>query len=541
MSESTAERHIRIFDTEKGNRASLDAYMQELMYYCLPRKAYITRTKSMGDQLPVDIYDSTAILSNAYFAAGMQAYMSSPQTKWFTLAIQDRNYMTNKAVLDYLRDTEEVLYAIINHSNFYQEDVEGYLGLGSIGTDILYAEEDLLEDVRFDCMNIENVIIINDAAGRVNLAYIEYEFDASQAFAKFGNKINSKIRECFEKGDYNSKFKFLFCVNRREVFDQSKKDSKNMPYAALWIDRTEKNIVKEGGYKEFPFMVSVFAKAKGSPYGYSPAMNVLPDIKMINQMEYTNIMAGQMAVMPPLEIPDEAFMRPFNFNPGGKNIKNSGFPNEHIIPINAGANVPMGIDYVERKQRKIEQAFYNDLFLAVEQVGKMTATEVSIRNNQRMQMLGSAIGNIMRLKLSPVIQRVYAIAARKGKLPKLPPELADQNYVIDYISPLARAQKSLELQNLSEAIGIIAQFGQVQPDVFDKINFDEAVDYIADITNITPKIIRDDDEVEQMRADRGQQQAQAMQLEMIQKGADATKTGTEADKNIAQSQMAGVK
>jgi hypothetical protein len=81
----------------------------------------------------------------------------------------------------------------------------------------------------------------------------------------------------------------------------------------------------------------------------------------------------------------------------------------------------------------------------------------------------------------------------------------------------------------------------VQPDVFDKINFDEAVDYIADITNITPKIIRDDDEVEQMRADRGQQQAQAMQLEMIQKGADATKTGTEADKNIAQSQMAGVK
>jgi hypothetical protein len=99
------------------------------MYYTLPRKAYINKIKSTGDRIPTDIYDSTAILSNAYFAAGMQAYMSSPQTKWFGLGVKDRKLSNDQIVLDYLRDCTDVLYSIINNSNFYQEDVEGLSGI----------------------------------------------------------------------------------------------------------------------------------------------------------------------------------------------------------------------------------------------------------------------------------------------------------------------------------------------------------------------------------------------------------------------------
>ena len=546
--ESQASFHCRIYDQQKSARAALEQYWQDKQHYCLPRNAYINRIYNLGDRIPTDIYDETAILANAYFAAGMQAYMSSPQTKWFGLACRNRALMKNRTVLDYFRDCEEVIYSIINGSNFYQEDVEGYLSLGSIGTDVLYAEEDMKEDVRFDCLNIENVVICNDHSGRVNIAYIEYEYDAFQAVGKFGeDKVGEKVLKCYKEGDYNTKFKYLFCVFPREVYDQSKRDAKNMPFAALWIDRERKVEVREGGYKQFPFMVSRFAKTKGSPYGGAVADNIFPAINMSNEMEHTVILSAQNQVAPPLEIPDEAFLRPFNFNPRGKNIKNVGFPNEHITPINMGGNTPLGIEYMERKQRKIEQAFYNDLFLAIEQVGKMTATEVSIRNNQRMQLLGSAIGNIMREKLSPVIERVYAIAAKANKLPPLPPELAKEEYTIEYVSPLARAQKSLETNDLNQAMAIIAQLVQIQiaggqqPTVLDKLNFDELVDYTGEITNITPRLILDDSEVEDIRSTRAEQQQQQQQLALIQQGAEATKVGAEADKNIAESQMAGVK
>lgn len=547
--ENKASFHCRVYDREKSARASLEQYWQDKQHYCLPRNAYINRIYNLGDRTPTDIYDETPILANAYFAAGMQAYMSSPQTKWFGLACRNRLLMKNSVVRDYFKDCEEVLYQIINGSNFYQEDVEGYLSLGSIGTDILYAEEDIKEDVRFDSLNIENVVICNDHTGRVAIAYIEYEYDAFQAVGKFGeDKVGEKVLKCYKEGDYNTKFKYLFCVFPREVYDQSKRDAKNMPFAALWIDRDRKVEVREGGYKQFPFMVSRFAKMKGSPYGSAVADNIFPAIRMSNEMEHTVILSAQNQVAPPLEIPDEAFLRPFNFNPRGKNIKNVGFPNEHILPINLGGNTPLGIEYMERKQRKIEQAFYNDLFLAVEQIGKMTATEVSLRNNQRMQLLGSAIGNIMREKLSPTIERVYAIAGKNGKLPPLPPELINEEYTIEYVSPLARAQKSLETNDLNQAMAIIGQLVQIQlaggqqPTVLDKLNFDELVNYTGEITNIAPRLILDDDEVNDIRMSRAEQQQQAEQLALIQQGAEAVKVGADADLSISRSQQpVGVK
>lgn len=538
MPETTAQKHIRIYDTLKASRATIEAYWQDLMYYCLPRKAYITRIKNQGDRLPTDIYDSTAIRSTSYFAAGMQAYMSSPQTRWFSIGLKDRNLMLQKSILKYLRDSEDALYSAINNSNFYQEDVEGYLDLASIGTNALYAEEDIKEDVRFDSFPIENIVLAADAQNRVNHAYLEFEYTADQAIGKFGtNAAGEHVRECFAKSDYTTKFKYLFCIVPRDVYDASKKDAKNMPYASIWIDRKRIQVVMEKGYKEFPIFVSRFTKGKFDVYGYSPAMNVLADIKMVNAMAQTNILGAQMAVLPPLEIPDEAFIRPFNFNPNGKNIRAAGFPNEHITPIVTGANVPIGIDFLKQIQMTIQQAFYNDLFVNVEQIGTMTATEVTIRNNQRMQLLGSAVGNIMREKLSPVIERVYSILARNNKLPPLPPELNGQEYIIEYISPLARAQKSLEMQNLQQAISIIASFGQVNPDVLDKIDFDEAVDYVAEITNITPKIIRDDAEVQAIREGRAQQNAMAQQMAFMQQGTEMVAKGAEADKTIAESQQ----
>ena len=534
--ETKQEKHIRIYDALKSNRSSLEAYWQTLAYYNLPRKAYITKLKNVGAKIPTDIYDSTAILACAYFAAGMQAYMSSPQTKWFALAIKDQNLMTKRPVLNYLRDSEDVIYGMINNSNFYQEDVESYLGLGCFGCDILYGEDDVLEDIRFDCLPMENVVIVNDATGRTRTAYLEFEYNAEQAVGKFGKKAGSKVNEAYAKGDFTTMFKYLFMVRPRDVFDISKKDAINMQYESLWIDKETKYVVRESGFREFPFFVSRFAKSKGDPYGYSPAMNVLPDVQMLNQMEHSNIVSAQNMARPPLEIPDEAFLRPFNFNPGGLNIKNAGYPNEHITPIITGGNVPITIQYIESKQRRIAQAFYNDLFITMEQQGNKTATEVTIMNNQRMQLLGSAVGNIMRDKLSPVIDRCYAIAARKGKLPKLPRELAQAEYIVQYQSPLARAQKALELNNLSQAMSIIAEFGAVNPSVMDKIDFDKAVDLVANITSIAPDIIRDDGDVEEMRAMRAQQEQMTAQMATVGQGAAMVETGTKADKNAASAQ-----
>jgi len=542
MPETKGQRQIRVYEKMKADRASLESYWQDLMYYNLPRKAYITRIKNSGDRIPTDIYDSTAIIAASYFAAGMQAYLSSPQSKWFSIGLRNRTLeKESKAVRTYLKDTEDELYHIINNSNFYGEDVESYLNLGVIGTDLMYSEEDLDDVVRFDSLAMESVVIGTDARGVANSAYMEYEFNAEQAIGKFGKKAGEKAIEALLKLDFSKKFKYIFGVYPRDIYDQSKKDAVNMKYAALWVDRETKDVVRESGYKEFPFFLTRFTKYKQDAYGDSPAMNILPDVQMLNSMEKVNILGAQMTVLPPLEIPDEAFLKPYNFNPGGPNIKQAGYPNEHITPINVGANVPLGLDYLQHKQRGIQQAYYNDLFLLFEQVGNATATEVSIRNNQRMQLLGSAIGNIMKGKLSPAITRTYNIAARNGRLPPVPEELRGSEYVINYISPLAKAQQSFELQNFERGMAIIRAMGEINPMAFDKIDIDESVDYVSRLSSMNPKVIRDDAEVADLRTDRAEAQAIEAEMLAIREGAETTKIAAGADKEMAQAAATGAK
>jgi len=239
-------------------------------------------------------------------------------------------------------------------------------------------EDDTEDDVRFLSVPIEKVVFAADANGRVRTVYIEYEFDADQASQKFGNALSTKIQEAVKNKDYTSRFKFLFCVYPRAVFDPSKLDKKNMPFAAEWIEIETQKQVRESGYREFPFMVSRWAKSGGDVYGSGPAMNELPNIKTLNAMCRTNLIAGEKIADPPLDIPDEAFMRPFDFDAGGINIRAAGYPQEKINPIITGQNIPFALQLEDVRRMSIRQAFFNDLFIILNNQGQMTAEEVMV-------------------------------------------------------------------------------------------------------------------------------------------------------------------
>ncbi len=44
----------------RGIRQNWENYWQDVLYYCLARKAYITRSKIEGDRLPVDEHEANS-------------------------------------------------------------------------------------------------------------------------------------------------------------------------------------------------------------------------------------------------------------------------------------------------------------------------------------------------------------------------------------------------------------------------------------------------------------------------------------------------
>jgi hypothetical protein len=56
----------------------------------------------------------------------------------------------------------------------------------------------------------------------------------------------------------------------------------NNKYVSCYVHEDSGFLLSEKGFKEFPYAVPRYLKSSNETYGRSPAMNALPDVKMLN-------------------------------------------------------------------------------------------------------------------------------------------------------------------------------------------------------------------------------------------------------------------
>jgi hypothetical protein len=120
---------------------------------------------------------------------------------------------------------------------------------------------------------------------------------------------------------------------------------------------------------------------------------------------------------------------------------------------------------------------------------------------------------------------------RGGALAPLPPALAsrpDAELDFQFEGPMSRAQRADEAAGIEQTLLFTQQLALATQDMspFDNFDLDQAAQTYAEIKGLPAKIQRGRDVVEQLRAQRAQQLAQAQQ-------AQAALTTTEAMKNAA--------
>jgi hypothetical protein len=182
---------------------------------------------------------------------------------------------------------------------------------------------------------------------------------------------------------------------------------------------------------------------------------------------------------------------------------------------------------------------FTDVFLAFDNLTKqMNNPEVMERINEKMTMLGPAVGRYTSEVLNPIVIRTIGILYRRGKLPQAPDELLqDPNYEIDFVGQLAQAQRRSELNTLVTGITMVGQMAQFDPSVLDKIDPDRTVDEVWGITGAPVQVLRPDDEVKAIRENRAQAAAQAQQMQMVGASAGIMETASNVDRNIAQAKQ----
>jgi hypothetical protein len=231
---------------------------------------------------------------------------------------------------------------------------------------------------------------------------------------------------------------------------------------------------------------------------------------------------------------------PFNSNPRALNYykKTSMDGAKDIFAFSNFGDPKTGLAAVEYYTRQVKSIMYNDIFLTFENITKqMQNPEVQERINEKMAMLGPAVGRYMGAVLNPVVTRTIGILQRAGRLPEIPEALRiSPSFEIDYVSQLAQAQKRSELASLLSGLELIGGIAQGDPSVMDKINTDTVVDEAWDILGAPVKVLRADSEVQKIRENKAQMAAQQEKLLQAQAMAKAGKDMGAAEKSYAEAQ-----
>ncbi len=135
-----------------------------------------------------------------------------------------------------------------------------------------------------------------------------------------------------------------------------------------------------------------------------------------------------------------------------------------------------------------------------------------------MKLLGPVLGRLQGELLRPIIDRVFGILFRAGRLPELPAELEGGEMRIDYVSPIAKAQKVHQAESIQRAFQFIMPLGSISSEIYDKIDIDKVHDVVVELFGVPRALLRDEKEVQGIRDARARQKdAFAQKEEELQK------------------------
>jgi len=519
-----AEKYISRQEALEADRRNWDYHWQEIAEVVFPRRADFISTVVKGEKKNTKVVDSTAIIANELLGAGLHGMLTNPASKWFKLRLTDPRLMKDTSVLRWLEDVERIIYMSLNSpkASFSSHMHELYLDLTAFGTGVMFIGEDPdTGDLTFSTKHLKECFLSEDMNGFIDTVYRKFSYTSRQIVQRWGiEKAGKDVREAFEKGELDKQFDIIHCVQPRKDRDYNSLARDQLPVTSTYVLCEGKHIIDDGGFEEMPYVSPRWAKVSGETYGRGPGVSCLPDIKMLQEMAKTVLKAAQKIVDPPLLVPDDGALNPVKTVPGGLNFRRSG--SDPITPLQTGGNIPIGMEMLLDVRQRIRSGFYIDQ-LQLQQGPQMTATEVLQRQEEKLRLMGPVLGRLQTELLGPMVERVFNLLNRRRKFPAAPEVLDGADYDVEYVSPLARAQRQTDANGLLRVFEIASPIIQMQPESAQIINGEDTIRWLGDLFGTPNSLFKSEEEMEQMR----QQQQQAQQMAMLQQGLEAAGQGAD--------------
>lgn len=529
----------------------------DLSTFLLPRRSmYLTQgtggiptmnNTGRGREINQSILDPTGTFAVRVCAAGLMSGLASPSRPWFKITPKIRNFEPDDAGKVWIDEVENRIYTVLAGSNFYNcfaQECEDLVVFGSAPTLIYEDEKDL---IRLYNPCVGEYFFASSASLRVDGLYRRFLMTISQIVDFFGlENCPLEVQKLWQAKGSSLQMERMIAHSIEPNFGIGADNAGKVPGNFTWREvywvygaGSEKPLSIRG-FMDQPYTASRWATQGNDAYGRSPGMDVLPDVMQLQVETGRKAEALEKQVRPPLLADAQLKNQPASTLPGEVTyIQNLSATNGMRSIYQVNPDIRGMMEDIKEIQARIKTGLFNDLFNIFSEIpqGKMTAYETAQRVQEKLQLVGPIIDNMLGESLSPKLMRVYKIMTRKGMFPPMPDSLKGVPLGLSFISILALASQAASTGGIERLASFIGNLQAVDPNAMDNFNTDEAIQEMNTLLGNPHKILRDKNSIAQIRQKKDQQQAQLHASAVANQTAGTANTAANAAQTLSQTEV----
>ncbi len=493
----------------KEERRSWDEHYKDLARHILPWSAQFLEDGELTNDgsKKADPVDSTAREALRVLAAGMQGGLTPKSIPWFRLSIKKQEWLDYPGMRLWLQKSTQLLHDILAKSNFYHVIAQNYEELALYGTSAMYVEDDFDTVVRFRALTVGEYYISNNWHGKVDTLFRVFDMSARNIVAEFGwDRVSDRVRNLYREAP-DSYVRLVHAVLPRQAANFSSPWPCHMPFASYTFEHDvpdDGQLLRESGYKHFPYLVATWATVGNNVYGYSPGMDALPDVKQLKIMQEEKADIVRKISNPPMIAPPELKGHYLSTASGEVSFADARSGQAFIPVLKYDYNVSSLIPAITELQNSVKKAFFNELFrmFTGEGVQGITATEVLERRQERLSQIGPVLERLQSAIFAPLIDLLLHRCESVGILPKKPFDFDCVCMHVDYTSTICQSQRMAGLGAISQLANFAGEIAKINPEILDKFDTDKVLDEYATMLGVPLNILRSDVDVSTLRKER---------------------------------------
>lgn len=479
------------------------------------------------------VFDDTPAWAAGRFAAALLGMIMNPSQKWLEFELYTESMelsLESKRWLQKLRD--HVLFVLqAPEVGFYDAMHEHLMDYGIFGESVMLIDKNPETKLpRFTPYPLEQCYVGMGPTRTPDTVFRKYEMSAQGIVDMFSNR-DDKIPDCVQKAMENGRFDEKFTVIHG-VFPRkhgvAKSFATRKPFASVYYIERGKELIRESGFDVFPFSVPRFMLFASEEHGQGPGTLSLANVRTLNSIIKTMLVSDQRKAAPSYLAQRRGWIKPLNFNPNHINYYDGFDIDKALLPIGNEGDPQAGDTWVKMYQEQILRAFYLDRLINAQKAAEVKEIEALLNEEEKMRDLVPQLSRLHAESISKIVLNVVMIIGNQMEPP--PREVADQMVKIRYLSPLARAQRMLEVSSAQRTLQqIVVPLAQIDPTALKAVDMFKFVSWTLDQAGFPSESRVSEDQFREEQAAQAQQQQLAMGLEAAQGASEVAKNFSQAN------------